>query len=502
MKEAFPEKTQDTLELRRRLDYYLETDNKIGQLSMYRVLGNEARNSSRFRAAIEYHTDGLAVAYEIFDTVSITVVMNDLATDFRRTGAFNEATPYHYEALRIAEEYRGPDTLSIERNMASAYNGIGSICRAMNEYDEAMRVYKKALELETKHSNYRGMAINLANMGAVYFERQEFDRAEEYYRASLENNEKAELPMGIALCRINIGEIYEVQGKFDDALREYEQAYDVMIDTSDKWHWLDACFAIANIHIRKGDYAQAAEYLDSGLATARVINSHKHLWKAHELLAVSYYNRGDYRLAVDNMRATHAYADTMRHNMERDRLLESTVQYETSQYARRIEDLDELNRQQAARQRTVMMLMVPLILGLVLLLVFYYYRRRLEQRGAAELKNIERMRSNFFTNITHELRTPITVINGLAGHLRRTMKDANDRETKDLEAICRQGENLMHLVNQLLEFSRSEAGVDRPKWRRGDMVEYLKILSEPYVRFAQSRGIRLVVYSETGSWEL
>ncbi len=136
----------------------------------------------------------MEAAYAINDTLNITVVMNDLATDFRRIGAFDEAAPYHYLALQIAEQYRGPDVILNERNMASAYNGIGSICREMNENEEAVRVYRLALELEKRHNNYRGMAINYANIGAVHFDRGEYAEAEENYVVSLENNEKAGLP--------------------------------------------------------------------------------------------------------------------------------------------------------------------------------------------------------------------------------------------------------------------------------------------------------------------
>ena len=502
MKEEFPEKTTDTVELSRRLEHFLTTGNKVGQLMMYRVLGNEARNSSMFRTAIEYHTAGLQLAYEILDTVNITVVMNDLATDFRRIGAFDEAAPYHYLALQIAEEYRGPETLLIERNMASAYNGIGSICRAMNEHDEAIRVYEKALELEMKHGNNRGMAINHANIGAIHFNRGDYAAAERDYIISLEYNQKAELPMGIALCLMNIGNVFEVQGRLDDALAEYEEAYDVLADTPDKWHWLDACFHGAQIHLKKGNFAQAAEYLDRGLRTAREITSMKHMWRAHELLSEYHYKRGDFRRAVDDMRTMQAYADTMQHSLETNRLLESRVNYETSKYAKQIDELDALNHKQTVKRRVAMLMTIPVIAMLIVLLLLARYRRKLESRRAGELKNLERMRSNFFTNITHEFRTPITVIKGLADHLRTTVKHDDTPETRDIDAIRRQSRHMIHLVNQLLEFSRSEAGVDRPRWRQGDVVEFLQVVIEPYAQYARSRGVDLFLYSEVESLTL
>jgi len=489
MREAFPDRTSDTLELKMRLSYFKETGNKIGQLMMYRVLGNEARASSQFRMAIENHTQGLQIAYDINDTINITVVLNDLGTDFRRIGAFNEATPYHYMALQIAEDYKGKDTLLIERNMASAYNGIGSVCRAMNESEEAIRVYRKALELETKHENYRGIAINYANIGAIYFSEGEYDKAEEYYQISLENNIKANLPMGIALCKINIGRIYEIQGDEDQALDQFEQAYDELFKTTDKWHWLDACFQVAEIHIKRGDYVKARHYLDIGLQTAQEINSLKHIKAVYELFSEYNYKLGNYKQSTDYLKASRDYADTLQRNLEVDRLLESRVKYETDKFTKQIEELDEINRVQTMKRRQVMILLIPMLVALFGLVLLLYYKRRLDLKQAQEIKNLERMRSTFFTNITHEFRTPMTVILGLTEQMRLR---AGDNEFVDsLDTISRHGNSLLELINQLLDISKMRSEVANPDWKNGDIVAYINMLSENYRIYARQQMVDL-----------
>jgi signal transduction histidine kinase/AraC-like DNA-binding protein len=346
------------------------------------------------------------------------------------------------------------------------------------------------------------MAINYANIGAIYFDRGEYNEAKANYIVSLEYNEKAGLPMGIALCRINIGRIYEVQRRLDEALEEFEQAYEVMSGTSDKWHWLDACLQVASIHIQKGDFARARQYLARGMSIAREINSLKHIRTAHNLYSVYHYGLGDYRRAVEDIRTAQAYADTLDRNLEVERLLESRVKYETATYSQKIEELDALNSEQVMRRKRITLITTPVIILLVVVVLLVLYRRRLERRQAAEVKKLERMRSNFFTNITHEFRTPITVINGLADHLLAGTDNPDNPYAKDVEAIRRQGGQLMHLVNQLLDFSRSEAGVDRPRWRHGDIVEYLQVIAEPYAQYARRRGIDLFVYSEQGSMEM
>ena len=487
VRELFPDRTSDTLELKRRLSYFEEVGNKSGQLMMYRILGNEARSSSRFRSAIENHTRGLPLAYELHDTVSITVLLNDLGTNFRRIGAFDKASPYHYLALQIAENYKGEDREMIERNMASAYNGIGSICRAMNENEEAIRVYQKALQLESKHMNYRGMAINYANIGAIYFEKREYDKAEEYYCISLDNNIKAELPMGIALCMINIGRIYEMQEKLDQALEQFEQAYDVMAKTADKWHWLDACLHVARVYMKKGDFAKSRGYLEAGLQTAEEISSIKHILKAYEIYSEYNYERGNYKQSIDDLRVSLAYADTMRNNLEVDRLLDSRVKYETDKFTRQIKELDELNRLQITKRRQIMVLLIPLLVVLLSMVLLLFYKRRLDHKQALEIKNLERIRSNFFTNITHEFRTPMTVILGLARQLSAHVTNSEDRE--NLNTISRQGNNLLDLVNQLLDISRVHSEVDSPDWKKGDVVAYINMITENYRIYARQQRI-------------
>ncbi len=353
--ETFSAYTQDTVELRSRLDHYLETGNKIGQVQTYRILGVQARYASQFRKAIDLHSAGLDVAREIADTVNITILLNDLATDYRRIGAYNEAAPYSYEALQTAEQYRGPDTLPIQRNMASAYNGIGNVYLPMGEQDEAMKAFEKALALDSLQDNHWGIAVNLSNIGSIHFSRKEYALAEAYYRRSMVHNEQANQLVGTALGHINLGELFQAQDRLDDALAEYTLAYDALKESTDQLHWLDACFHIANIYMRQGRLVQAAPYLAEGLQKAREIHSMKHLSRAHQLYSSYNYERGDYRRSVNDLRTVQAYNDTIRRNQESERLMESRVQYEAARHSKEIEELDRINQAQVAKRRATIL---------------------------------------------------------------------------------------------------------------------------------------------------
>ena len=501
MGEAFPERTTDTVELRRRLEHFRRDGNLVGQRSNLRALGFSARNNSLYDRAIEYHTEALALAYEVVDSVAITNLLNELGTDFRRTGAHEEAIRYHYASLEMAEHYHGSDTAMVTRNMAAAYNGIGIVYSAMNERDEAIKAHGNALRIETGKKNYTGMAMNQSNIGVILLDQGDYTRAMEYFELSLASNQRINSVIGIGLCNFNIGTVYSRQGDYEKALAQYLKVYNTL-ESLDKSHWVRAALSIGETYMALGDYRRAKHYLDEGLDVAVGIKFPAYIRQAHALLSDYWFAVGEYRRSREELSQSVAWADTVRKELETSRFMEPHIQYETGRFTRQIAQMDEAARVQAARQRTAVLMALPFILALIFLSIFLYARRKQSQRKAAELKELDKMRSNFFTNITHELRTPITVINGLARHLDESPAADPAARKKDLDAICRQGENLMHLVSQLLDFSRSEAGVDKPRWRKGDIVEYLRIVAEPYARFAQSRGIRFVVYSESDALEM
>ncbi|MEN0051966.1 MAG: triple tyrosine motif-containing protein, partial [Bacteroidota bacterium] len=99
-------------------------------------------------------------------------------------------------------------------------------------------------------------------------------------------------------------------------------------------------------------------------------------------------------------------------------------------------------------------LIYALLLGLLVWLYIRFQRNRLqlkhslelEQKEAERLKELDVFRSRLYTNITHEFRTPLTVILGTSERL-EAQKKLNAPERKDLALIRRNGKNLLNLVN-------------------------------------------------------
>ncbi|MET0930801.1 MAG: SpoIIE family protein phosphatase [Aeromicrobium sp.] len=82
-----------------------------------------------------------------------------------------------------------------------------------------------------------------------------------------------------------------------------------------------------------------------------------------------------------------------------------------------------------------------------------------EKRRAETLARLDQAKTDFFTNVSHEFRTPLTLLLGPAADaLNDPLLPAGDRQRARFEVIHRNGQRLLQLVNSLLDFSRLEAG--------------------------------------------
>lgn len=115
-----------------------------------------------------------------------------------------------------------------------------------------------------------------------------------------------------------------------------------------------------------------------------------------------------------------------------------------------------------------------------------------EKREAQRLKDLDDLKTKLYANITHEFRTPLTVIQGMSETLRKNLSKKKDsRSLEAVELIKRNGTNLLNLVNQILDLSKLESGRMHLELRRGDMVQYSRYLLKSFDSFASAKNISL-----------
>ncbi|MEM6337015.1 MAG: ATP-binding protein, partial [Bacteroidota bacterium] len=108
---------------------------------------------------------------------------------------------------------------------------------------------------------------------------------------------------------------------------------------------------------------------------------------------------------------------------------------------------------------------------------------------AASLRELDEMRTALFANITHEFRTPLTLILGHIDLLKRDLQPGP--ATEKLDVARRNAGQLQHLINQLLDVARLEAGKMPLRAQPADLIPFLRRLFFAFESMAEPRSIAL-----------
>ena len=108
---------------------------------------------------------------------------------------------------------------------------------------------------------------------------------------------------------------------------------------------------------------------------------------------------------------------------------------------------------------------------------------------AKKLHEVDEMKSRFFANISHEFRTPLTLILGPVKEFIQGEKDS--KKKKELSIIYRNAERLNNLVNQLLDLSKLEAGKMKLETYAENIIPLLKGLVLSFASLAERKKIQL-----------
>lgn len=109
-------------------------------------------------------------------------------------------------------------------------------------------------------------------------------------------------------------------------------------------------------------------------------------------------------------------------------------------------------------------------------------------RQAQDLLQLDETKSRFFANISHEFRTPLTVILGMADGLHQQTAPQLRQSAMLIE---RNGRNLLRLINQILDLSKLEAGEMYLQPIRADLVDFTRYVAESFQPMAAVKGIHL-----------
>lgn len=121
-----------------------------------------------------------------------------------------------------------------------------------------------------------------------------------------------------------------------------------------------------------------------------------------------------------------------------------------------------------------------------------HHQKEVAQKQAMEsekYKELDQLKSRFFANISHEFRTPLTLILGTAKQIQKSSKDREIKSKSDLQ--IKNGNRLLNLVNELLDLSKIDAGGMEMNLKCQDIIPQIKELCHHFESYAESKNIQI-----------
>ena len=255
---------------------------------------------------------------------------------------------------------------------------------------------------------------------------------------------------------------------------------------------------LADYYLMDKEWRKAIEILKVSIDYGQQYESYGSLLIAYQDLQKVYESIGEYQQSLAAYKEATFYSEKLKGQEMEEKIAELEATFEAERKEDQITQLQLSNLQQKEqnqRQRTLLLLA---LLGGVLISLLAYVAWRNNKKSAQvllQLSNSQRematFKTRFYTNLTHEFRTPLTVIQGMTSRL------LGNSEAKAM--IFRNSQHLLELVNQMLDLQKLDANALELKYIQGDVIAYLRYLLEPHAVLAQYKSIHLTIYDENKS---
>ncbi|WP_183553165.1 ATP-binding protein [Mucilaginibacter sp. AK015] len=289
----------------------------------------------------------------------------------------------------------------------------------------------------------------------------------------------------------NLGRLYQMQGKPDKA----EAVLLRSLDIASKYNYPSlakhSLNELATLSIDRKQYKKAVDYDTRALAIQSGANSNRVLQRdIYNKLADAYAGLKDYKRAFDFAVKENRLNDSILTTDQGQFAAELDKKYQNDKRLLLADNRSNLLKQQ--RNFTIIAALFAL-LAIIAAYRWFVYKKRKEAaalvREHQQLAKIDAMKSRFFANISHELKTPLTLIMGPAEQLLQG-KLTPEEHSANLQAITRNSKKLLNMVNELLDLGKIDSGGLLVKPQTVNLAAFIKLLFQGFASAAEYKGVR------------
>jgi signal transduction histidine kinase/DNA-binding response OmpR family regulator len=478
---------------------------------------------------VEKCREALKIADELQDRKFISQTYNQLYLIYYNIGNFEVATIAADRSLAIAEELhyldmmargqqnfailnsvRGRYLAAIEHFLKSEeyylelnddlalsqlYLNIGVTFEQAGNIEKAFEYMQKGLSISNLAGNDRYRASAMANIGAIHSREGRADSAFYYYSASLEISELLGLDDLIVQNLDNIGAYYSSVDDYETATNYLMSAYQMAERTGQSFQKIYITDHLAKNYLAANNPDSARKYAEIQLNLAYEFDFLYDQQLAYLNLSDVYASLNEFDKAFEAHQKYAKVKDSLL-NLDRIQQLEDLRErYETEQREQTISMLTLEAETASFRRNTYLASGILVSLILLMLYTGQRYKARKNRQLLEKSEEVAQMKSNFFSNISHEFRTPLTLITGPIEKIHSSIDDPGIRH--ELDIMQKNSDRLLSLINQLLDLSRLDSGTLSLSVEKTELTSLVKGVVMSFQSYAEQHHIHLITETES-----
>lgn len=461
----------------------------LAELKTTLAIGNFYRKRYNYKQAVQEHDKALTIAELTGDRIAMIKANNALARDHEEKGSTVIASDYYYRALTLLEEYHSQKSATLERGVT--LNGLGNIYLHHGEEKKALDCFRGALTAMSQINNNEGKADNLLDISRYMMQTGEVDSAHYYFNKALDQYIKVNSLSGMSICFRQIGAIYMQTGEQESAAIYLESAYNTLKGTSDRLNLMKAALLLGELSIGRGAFDRATGYLQEATDIANELQLPVYQEEANKLTGKLYSSRGNAAAALEAYERGEEFARSNSNSRMTDHIASHRKQYEEALNEQNKKASEVANLQLENKRKRSSTLLYALSLSVLILLLLFFHQYRFRVRYQRASFHLEKQKADFYSSLSHDFKTPVNIISGLADRMRMNAeKRGDEHELVDLEILTRQSENLYMLVDQIASISTLEQNSEEGNIVNGNLTAYIYQLYQAYKPLARKRNIR------------
>lgn len=415
----------------------------LTQLSLFYMIRGE------YKRAVGLAKDAIKCFTTLGDEKGIADAKYSIAGVYYKTDNYHLGLIHLIDSLAIYKKYND------HHNQARVQKSLGTIYEYFGDRKNAIRAYEASIE-EAKKVKDQDLIANAYNpLSGIYIKQNKISKAMDVIERSIAIKTRSGDVRGLAFALYGRGKVYMSLQQWTEAEADLKKALDLHQDMGERLGLGMAYCKLGSLYVKTGQLEKAKTILEKALDFSTQYNIKYVKFKCNHQLYRVYKQEND---TVRSLQYLESYLNE-KETVINTQTLKIIENYELITKVETMEKAVQMEKERA---------------------------RIMENQERAE--NTARIKQNFLSTMSHEIRTPLNAVITITSLLNERVEPA---EKQLLESLKFASNNLLMIINDILDFTKLDAGKVQLELRSCSLIKLMKGLAETYRNMAEVKGLEI-----------